>query len=293
MASESNQRCTWSWQQHLQCNVKSKQENVTFAAKHTIRVFYKEHVAAMITFDSGADGHYISEQDQKSVGLSILRPSTKRVGVTTGSTSMTKHVTQLPFPQLSDKVAQADTFEDFPTLLMRIGKTADDGTISIFTKDRVTVHKEEDVLIICTGEPFFIGIRDKHGKKIKDVFIQTYNAQETIFFDRTGKFPNTSLQGNKYIMVMVEIDSNAVLVEPMWSQNDAEMIRAYDVLIGRLKHANIHPKKHILDNKISANMKQHITDQYKLTVELVPPGNHRQNAAEVAICNFKAHFSVS
>jgi hypothetical protein len=45
-----------------------------------------------------------------------------------------------------------------------------------------------------------------------------------------------------------------------------------------------------LDNEISANMKQHIRDQYKFTLKLVPPGCHSWNAAEVAICNFKADF---
>ena len=36
---------------------------------------------------------------------------------------------------------------------MSVGKTSDDGTISVLTKDGVTVHKEEDVLITCKGEP--------------------------------------------------------------------------------------------------------------------------------------------
>lgn len=71
---------------------------------------------------------------------------------------------------------------------------------------------------------------------------------------------------------MVEIDSNAILVEPMTSRKDGEMIRAYNVLVNRLKRANIHPHKHILDNEISANMKQHIEDTHKFTVKLVPPG---------------------
>lgn len=361
----------------------------------------------MITYDSGADGHYISETDRKLVGLPILRQSTKRVGAN-GATSTAKHVTRLPFPQLSAQAAQADSFEEFPTSLMSVGKTADDGTISIFTKEGVTVHDEKDVLITCKGEPILIGIRDEHGryripliqqkgqwqprkpsrkaretlsqansvydlpsieqaikwmhavcgypvkstwlravkagnfvgwplltekninkyypesvetpkghmnqtrknvrstkpkpfelcnaaaalrgKKEKDIFIRTYEAKETIFSDQTGKFPTTSLRGNKYIMVMVDIDSNAILVQPMKSRSDEQMIRAYDVLVGRLQQANIHPKKHILDNEISANMKKHIRDKYKFTIELVPPGNHRRNAAEVAIRNFKAHF---
>jgi hypothetical protein len=91
-------------------------------------------------------------------------------------------------------------------------------------------------------------------------------------------------------MVMVEIDSNAILVEPMKSCNDKEMIRAYDTLVQRLLRAGIQPKKHVLDNEISNNMKTHIRDKYKFALELVPPGCHRRNAAEVAIRNFKAHF---
>jgi hypothetical protein len=37
-------------------------------------------------------------------------------------------------------------------------------------------------------------------------------------------------------------------------------------------------------------MKKHICNTHKFNMELVPPGCHQQNAAEVAIHNFKAHF---
>jgi hypothetical protein len=59
---------------------------------------------------------------------------------------------------------QADTFQDFPTSLMSVGKTADDGTISVFMKESINVFKEEDVLITCKGRPILIGIRDDRGR---------------------------------------------------------------------------------------------------------------------------------
>ena len=37
-------------------------------------------------------------------------------------------------------------------------------------------------------------------------------------------------------------------------------------------------------------MKNHICNTHKFNMELVPPGCHQRNAAEVAIRNFKAHF---
>jgi hypothetical protein len=52
-------------------------------------------------------------------------------------------------------------------------------------------------------------------------------------------------------MVMVEIDSNTILVELMKNRKDAKMIRAYNALLLQLKWAGIIPKKHVLDNKVS------------------------------------------
>jgi hypothetical protein len=47
---------------------------------------------------------------------------------------------------------------------MSVGKTADEGTVSVFTKDGINVFKEEDILITCKGKPILIGVRDGHGR---------------------------------------------------------------------------------------------------------------------------------
>jgi hypothetical protein len=59
---------------------------------------------------------------------------------------------------------QAGTFQDFPTSLMSVGKMANDGPVSVFTKEGINVFKEKDVLITCKGEPILIGFRDSHGQ---------------------------------------------------------------------------------------------------------------------------------
>jgi hypothetical protein len=91
-------------------------------------------------------------------------------------------------------------------------------------------------------------------------------------------------------MVMVDIDSSAILIEPIKNRNDPELPRAYSSLIARLHRSGVFPQKHVLDNEISDAMKTLITDTYKMTYEFVPPGCHRRNTAEVAICNFKSLF---
>jgi hypothetical protein len=117
----------------------------------------------MITYGSGANGHYISKKDRRRAGLSIIQKSTRWVGMVNGGVSKAKFVTQLLFKDLSAQATQADTFQDFPSSLMSVGKTTNDGMISIFTKDGVTIHKEMNVLITCKGEPILIGVRNEQG----------------------------------------------------------------------------------------------------------------------------------
>ena len=79
-------------------------------------------------------------------------------------TSNVKWETALPLPQLSKEAAKADSFNEFPTLLMSVDKTNDDGNVSIFTSNGVTVHTEEDVLIACKGAPILVGVRAERGR---------------------------------------------------------------------------------------------------------------------------------
>jgi hypothetical protein len=101
------------------------------------------------------------------------------------------------------------------------------------------------------------------GRKLRDVYTHVYNTRDTIFSDQTGKFPHLSLSGNHYLMVMVDIDSSAILVEPIKNCTDPELTCAYSALITRLHRAGVVPRKHVLDNKISNAMKTLITDTYK------------------------------
>ena len=84
-------------------------------------------------------------------------------------------------------------------------------------------------------------------------------------------------------MVMVEIDSNAILVKPINNRKDEELTCAYRAMVLRLRQSGIIPRKHILDNEVSESLKTIIQDEYKMQLELVTLGTHLRNAAEVAI----------
>ena len=83
------------------------------------------------------------------------------------------------------------------------------------------------------------------------IFDLSNEAQRLMYTDQSEKFPKKSIKGNHYIMVLIEINSNAILVEAMKNRSAGEMIRAYLVLISCLRNAGVTPKMHILDNKCS------------------------------------------
>ena len=113
-----------------------------------------------LIYNSGANGHYSTEELRKEAKLKILRRSTKRVLVADRHVNQGEHEIDLPFDGLSTSARKGDTFNQFTESLMSVGKVNDDGNISIFTQDDVTVYKEEDVLITCKGKPILVGIRD-------------------------------------------------------------------------------------------------------------------------------------
>ncbi|KAL7523689.1 LOW QUALITY PROTEIN: hypothetical protein ACHAWF_000626, partial [Thalassiosira exigua] len=139
---------------------------------------------------------------------------------------------------------------------------------------RSTKQKKEQVTVkLEDGQELTLPMR-KHN----DIYVSVEEAKETIYTDQTGAFPVCS--GNRYVMVLCEIDNNIIISEPMRNRTSGEMVRAYRTLIKRLKNAGIKPKKQVLDNQASEEYKRY---------ELVPKGQHRRNIAEKAIQTYKSH----
>ncbi len=92
----------------------SNNKHVRFAKHNKIHLFSNTETPIMVTYNLGADSHYISKKDCHKAGLPIIKKSTRRVGVANGGVSQAKFAMQLPFKDLSAKAKQADTFQDFP-----------------------------------------------------------------------------------------------------------------------------------------------------------------------------------
>jgi hypothetical protein len=90
-------------------------------------------------------------------------------------------------------------------------------------------------------------------KKTRKIYYKIYDledeAQLKMCTNLTGQFLKKSSHGRQYIMVLIELDSNAIIVEAMKNRMSGEILRAYQVLVDRLRSAGIQPKLHLLDNE--------------------------------------------
>jgi hypothetical protein len=82
---------------------------------------------------------------------------------------------------------------------------------------------------------------------------------------------------------------NSIFAEPMRNRSAGSMLEAYEQIIQQLPEGETRLKIHILDNECSKELKQAILDN-QMTYQLVPPHNHRRNAAEKAVQIFKYNF---
>ena len=99
----------------------------------------------------------------------------------------------------------------------------------------------------------------------------------------------TTTTGYKYTMVAYGKDSNAIMVNPMKSEEGTELTRAYKFIQNTLKDRGLKPKNYILDNEFSNTLKIFMTEEEEL-FQLVPPEIHRRNTAERHTQSRKSHF---
>ena len=102
-----------------------------------------------------------------------------------------------------------------------------------------------------------------------------FTAKEMTNGDLMVAFPYPSSRGSKYLYLLYDYDSNAILVQPLKTRQAHEIKQAWETLTKRLtKHG--HVRRHfVLDNECSQDLQQAIKKK-QMDFQLVPPHVHRQ-----------------
>jgi hypothetical protein len=110
-----------------------------------------------------------------------------------------------------------------------------------------------------------------------------------IYTDQTGWFVTPSSNGNNYMMICYDYDSNFIFAQPFRNRTAKCILDDYKVIHTRLTRTGLRPHLQRLDNECSKLLKDFLHDQ-AVDFQLVPPSDHRRNAAEGAIRTWQNHF---
>jgi hypothetical protein len=113
-----------------------------------------------------------------------------------------------------------------------------------------------------------------HGIKTQFVYAATIYAGQ-IYTDQTGRFSVVSSKGNKYIMIVYDYDSNAILAQPIKDRTAPELLKGFQIMEQELVAGGLKPKLMKLDNEASKLLKTYLHQQ-DITFQLVPTYIHRQ-----------------
>ncbi len=76
----------------------------------------------------------------------------------------------------------------------------------------------------------------------RDIFICIYELKKKMYSDQTGCFPQVSSLGNKYIMVIHNVDSNSSWAEALKDNTGGELFLARAQALEQMQKAGIVPK---------------------------------------------------
>ena len=98
------------------------------------------------------------------------------------------------------------------------------------------------------------------GVQTQMAYLQTVEFTGKVSTDQTGSFTVTSYRSSKYLMVLYDHDSNAILAEPLTSCSERELLRATCVFHSYLSARGLTPQYQKIDNECPGGLKQFLRD---------------------------------
>ena len=130
---------------------------------------------------------------------------------------------------------------------------------------------------------------DSPNQKTHELYSQIHEVTGRTYTDLTGAFVVPSSRGNKYVLVLYDYDSNLIMAAPLKTRHASAILNAHKLLLQHLRKAGLKPSLMFLDNECPTILKTYFNDE-GIDFQLVPPVQHRRNAAERAIRTWKNHF---
>jgi hypothetical protein len=124
-------------------------------------------------------------------------------------------------------------------------------------------------------------------------FLSTAETKNIVYSDQTGRLPIASSSGNNFLLILAyDYDSNCILLCPIKNRTAKALTSTIENVNKTLAKGGCKPQFHRLDNACPQLLKDFFERQ-QVEHQLVPPHDHRSNAAEQAIRTAKNHLADS
>jgi hypothetical protein len=179
-------------------------------------------------------------------------------------------------PQLTAKMVRANPSTTLATAKGHLDLTRKNqrSTRTQVTTRTTPIHTEDEEANEDFGQP--------------DTHVITKVTEYKSHTDLTGQLPFQSRRGNSYMLVSVY--DNYVYMIPMPSKDGPAYVTAYRKLFAHYRTLGKLPKVQRLDNETSQVLTNYLCNEEGMSMDFVPPNNHRRNKAERAIRDVKNHF---
>ena len=112
-----------------------------------------------------------------------------------------------------------------------------------------------------------------------------------VYTDQTGRLPQPSSNGNNYLMVAYDYDSNNILLQPLKNRSAPHLKETVANIRHTLAKGGCEPQFHQLDNECLQELKEWFEKQ-DVKYQLAPPHEHQSNATKRAIRTAKNHLAA-
>jgi 23S rRNA U2552 (ribose-2'-O)-methylase RlmE/FtsJ len=82
-----------------------------------------------------------------------------------------------------------------------------------------------------------------------------------VYSDQTGKFTQPSSNGNNYLLILYDCDSDLIMAEPMKTRSAQSILDAYKTVHTKLCQSRFKPQLQHLNNECSTALKEFMKDE--------------------------------
>jgi hypothetical protein len=118
-------------------------------------------------------------------------------------------------------------------------RSTDKPTINEIMNEELDPEPQLDPLRHSSNQQHYVGVTTIAFEDLKGI----------VATDLPGRFPTTSGQGNAYVMVLYDFDSNSINAVGIKNRKKESLVKGYNEMYEDLKKAGINPVLHRLDNE--------------------------------------------